>query len=291
MKTTAASIVQSANFCGEAPIWNKKTKQLFWVDTGRKECRMLNTGSNESSTITMEGIPQALGMLQSGGWICPMEDRVVLLDKDFAQVKDLGSPLPEGTPLLLGDGTTGPDGLYYFGVYDPEDLSSKEGAVYRVNSDLNFELVIPEMALPNGMAFNKEGDKYYLTEMFGNCIWSYDFSKETGQFTNKSLFASIPEEDGYPDGLIMDNKGGVWSAHWQGFRITRYNPDGKIETVIKLPVPTATCMAFGDNGGLYITTATKGCSDEQLKEYPESGNLFYTETRYKGFQEREFIEK
>lgn len=290
MKKNAISIVSCKNFCGEAPIWIEESKQLFWVDTGRNECHKLDCRSGSSAIIKMDGLPQALGKREKGGWICPMENRVVLLNNDFQIEKDLGTPLPSDSPLLIGDGTSGPDGRFYFGVYHPENLTSTEGAVYRVNHDLSFELVITGMALPNGMAFNKEGNKYYLTEMFGNCIWSFDFNKDTGKFSNKTLFTSIPEKDGYPDGLIMDKEGGVWSAHWQGFRVTRYNSDSSIDRIINVPVPTATCMTFAEKGALYITTATKGNSDEQAKEYPEAGNLFTVQTEFTALSERSFKE-
>jgi sugar lactone lactonase YvrE len=290
MNKTTESVVNCRNFCGEAPVWIHKDHQLYWVDTGRKECHRMNTMNNVHSTIPMDDLPQALGRTDSDGWICPMEKRVVLLNDSFQIVKDLGSPLSADSPLLIGDGTCGPDGCYYFGVYHPEDLTSKEGAVYKVNHNLTFEKIIPEMALPNGMAFNKEGNKFFLTEMFGNCIWTFDFNQESSEFSNKRLFTEIPEAEGYPDGLILDDEGGVWSAHWQGSRVTRYTPDGKVERIIKVPVPTATCMAFGSDDSLYITTAIKGCSEEQLKAYPDAGNLFRVKTDFRGYPEREFVE-
>lgn len=198
---------------------------------------------------------------------------------------------PPGLPLLLGDGTVGPDGCFYFGAYDPEILDSPEGCVFRVNRDLSFEKVLSGFALPNGMAFSPEGDRFYLTEMFARKIWRFTFDAENGNFSRKSLFAELPEEKGYPDGLILDAQGGVYSAHWQGFRVTRYNPDGTVAAEIEVPVPTATCMALGgpELKTLYITTARKGNSEEQERSYPEAGDLFRTEVEVPGLPEREFL--
>ena len=45
-----------------------------------------------------------------------------------------------------------------------------------------------------------------------------------------------------------------------GGRVTRYDPDGKVDRVIALPVPQVTSCAFGgkDLDTLYITTASIG---------------------------------
>ena len=50
---------------------------------------------------------------------------------------------------------------------------------------------------------------------------------------------------GAPDGLTVDSEGCVWSVHWDGWCITRYDPDGNVERVINMPVPRPTSCAFG----------------------------------------------
>ena len=75
-----------------------------------------------------------------------------------------------------------------------------------------------------------------------------------------------PIEAGVPDGMTVDAEGFLWNAHWDGWRVTRYAPDGRIDRVITLPVPRPTAPAFGgeDLTTLYITSATGGLSDAQL---------------------------
>ena len=51
---------------------------------------------------------------------------------------------------------------------------------------------------------------------------------------------------GIPDGLTaIDAEGYVWSAHWGGSRISRYDHNGHVDQVIEMPVPMVTSMAFG----------------------------------------------
>jgi len=100
----------------------------------------------------------------------------------------------------------------------------------------------------------------------------------------------VPGEAGLPDGLIVDGDGFIWSAHWGGWRVTRYDPEGKIEREIKLPVANVTCMAFGgrDLNVLYMTTAWFMLSDEERAAQPEAGDLFRIETDVTGRLEPEF---
>ena len=54
-----------------------------------------------------------------------------------------------------------------------------------------------------------------------------------------------PKTQASPTDLIVDSEDFVWSAHWDGWRVTRYDPAGKIEREIRLPGANATCFFFG----------------------------------------------
>ena len=287
---TAVSLVPCQCGCAEAPLWMNTAQTLFWVDTDNPVCYSYNPASETDQQHDVAGQFQALAPRTKGGYIAPLLDRVVLTDEHLAITEDLGNPVQDKPSLLIGDGTTGPDGCYYFTTYNWEDLYSTTGGIFRVGKDLKIELVLDNLALPNGIVFNLDGSKLYVTEMFKNRILVYDFDAPSGTFSDRQVFREVPEEEGLPDGLIMDREGFLWSAHWQGFRITRYDPDGNAEGVLPVPVPTPTCMAFGgpDMKTLYITTAKKGLSDEQLAEYPESGSLFIAETEIEGREELSF---
>ena len=277
-------------FCGEAPILDPATGLLWVVDTGNPVCAEIAPETGNIRELRADGNLQCLGLRKGGGWIAVLEDDVVLCDDKLEIIKRLGNPVEGQDNMVLGDGTAGPDGCFYFGAFNCEDLYSKQGCVFRVNRDLTIDKVIDGLALPNGMAFSCDGTKFYLTEMFAGCIWSFCFNEEEGTFTEKNKFADIPEEKGLPDGLIIDAEDCLWSAHWAGFRITRYSPDGTVDREIDMPVPTPTCMGFAgkDMNDLYITTARKGLSDEELREYPDSGDLFILKTETMGRTELYF---
>ena len=57
----------------------------------------------------------------------------------------------------------------------------------------------------------------------------------------------------------MDAEGCLWSAHWYGAQILRYDPDGVVERRIPMPVAQVSSVAFGgvDLTDLYVTSASK----------------------------------
>ena len=65
-------------------------------------------------------------------------------------------------------------------------------------------------------------------------------------------------------------------AHWGGWRLTRYAPDGRIDRVIEMPAPQITCPTFGGPGldALYVTSAAIGMTAADFAKAPDAGALF-----------------
>ncbi|HXV96784.1 MAG TPA: SMP-30/gluconolactonase/LRE family protein, partial [Anaerolineae bacterium] len=90
-------------------------------------------------------------------------------------------------------------------------------------------------------------------------IYAYDVNPKTGDLTQRRIFVQVPATEGMPDGLTVDAAGFIWSAQWYGSQVVRYDPDGKVERRIQLPVSQIASVAFGgpDLTELYITTAAE----------------------------------
>ena len=78
-----------------------------------------------------------------------------------------------------------------------------------------------------------------------------------------------------PDGSAVDESGCIWNARWGAWGIARFTPDGVLDTIIDVPVPQPSAVAFGgdDLGTLYITTAREHMSPGDPR-YELSGALF-----------------
>jgi sugar lactone lactonase YvrE len=102
-----------------------------------------------------------------------------------------------------------------------------------------------------------------------------------------SVFADTSGDPGAPDGAVVDAEGFLWSARWGGSRVIRYAPDGRVDREVLLPVSQVTCPAFGgpDLRTLYITSASKTLTPEQLAREPHAGSVFAIELDVAGQRE------
>jgi sugar lactone lactonase YvrE len=71
----------------------------------------------------------------------------------------------------------------------------------------------------------------------------------------------------------MDAEGYYWCAMFEGARVLRLAPDGRIVRQIDLPVrcPTMPCFGGADLKTLYITTARENRPAEELARQPLAG--------------------
>ena len=104
------------------------------------------------------------------------------------------------------------------------------------------------------------------------------------------MFVEVPPSEGDPDGATVDAEGGVWGAHWGGWRVTRYDPKGRVDRVVKMPVQKPTCPAFGGHrlDILYVTSASIQLTSDELKQQPQAGSIFAFEPGVKGLPEAHF---
>jgi len=96
----------------------------------------------------------------------------------------------------------------------------------------------------NGPAFSPDGSKTYFADSPARTIYVADVDAEHQTLGKREIFAVVSEPLGYPDGMICDDKGGVWSAHWDGGCVTRYHPCGGVDFRIQLPIARPTSLAF-----------------------------------------------
>jgi len=101
-----------------------------------------------------------------------------------------------------------------------------------------------------------------------------------------------PRRDNYEKRLTVDTEGYVWSAHWGGSRISRYDHNDQVDQVIEIPDPMVASMAFGGKNlkKLFVTTSRLNMEKDQTKVSPLSGGLFVIDIDCEGMQETMFCE-
>jgi gluconolactonase len=186
---------------------------------------------------------------------------------DSYQGKKLSSP---NDLVYKSDGslyfTDPPYGLPTQSDHDPQKELQVNG-VYRIagarqhkpgaspNRD-NVQLVIKDLARPNGLAFSPDEKFLYIAES-GKRQWMRYPVQPDGSVGDGILFldASTDPADGGPDGLRVDKKGNIYGSGPGGVWII--SPEGKHIGTIKVPERVSN-VAWGDKDGqtLYITAST-----------------------------------
>jgi sugar lactone lactonase YvrE len=283
-------LVPTQDLAGETPIWIPEEQAVYWIDLGDSKVRRYDPADGQTREWCLDVPITALARRGRGKWILATKTGLYFWDQEENRSEFISDPEADNPDLRFNDGAIDPKGRFLIGTLNEQDLNAPDGSLYRLDPDLGITKLDTGYAVANGIGFSPDGGTLYVTDMFHGRILAYDYDVEAGDVSGRRTFVDVPAEAGLPDGLIVDAEGYVWSAHWGGWRVTRYAPDGQVEREIKLPVANVTCMAFGgrDLNVLYITTAWFMLSDEERAAQPMAGDLFRIETDVTGCLEPEF---
>lgn len=285
-------LLEAGAVCGESPIWDPEMRCIWWADTASPYVHSWDPASRTATSRDAGHTVRALALAGSGSLVILCADGIFLLGPG-KEAQFLCDPERGQADMLPDDGTVDSAGRFVFNTFNTATLDAKVGSIYSIDTEGRLLTLDSGLALPNGMAFSADGRILYVAEMFTNRILRYDYDSASGRASHRSVFAEVPAADGMPDGLIVDAEGFLWNAHWAGWRITRYAPDGSIDRVLPMPFATATCMCFGGPKleDLYVTSATMGLSPEDLQRSRAPGGLFVIRGAGKGIVEGIFGKK
>ena len=275
----------------EGPVWTREGTLLFaeipanniiqWSSakgvvvfmhpsgyTGSEPYKGPEPGSN-GMTLDADGRVSVAGHARRNVWrmesVDPKAQITVLADS--YQGKKLNSP---NDLVYKSDGslyfTDPPYGLQTQSDADPQKELQVNG-VYRLPGARQhkpgaapdrdkLQLVIKDLARPNGLAFSPDEKFLYVAES-GKKQWMRYRVQPDGSLTDGILFldASTDPAEGGPDGLRVDTEGNIYGSGPGGVWII--SPQGKHIGTIKVPERVSN-VAWGDKDGktLYITAST-----------------------------------
>jgi sugar lactone lactonase YvrE len=278
------------NEAGESPHWHADSKTLYWADIIDPHICKFSIEEKHLQIIPVEIPVTGLGLRKSGGLILASKSGLYLTDERLSNFTLLMDPEQGKNDVRFNDGLVDPQGRYWAGTLNEVDITANDGSLYCLSQDGTLSMLDTNLKGPNGIGWSPDHKIMYLVDSFAQCIYAYDFDVKQGKISNRRIFAEVPSEDGMPDGLTVDSEGYIWNAHWGGWRVTRYDPEGKIESAIKLPVKNVTSCIFGGNdlGDLFITTARYLLNEDELKEQPQAGDVFRVRPGVKGLPDPVF---
>jgi sugar lactone lactonase YvrE len=137
--------------------------------------------------------------------------------------------------------------------------------------------MLGDVTTSNGLDWSADLRTMYYIDTPTMMVRAFDFDLENGTLDNQRVVIRFPEGVGRPDGMTADVEGMLWIAHWDGGRVTRWDPHtGRLLQTIHLPADRVTSCAFGGTNLdiLFITTARHGLDAEQQQQQPHAGSLF-----------------
>lgn len=284
-------ILPSQNQLGETPIWSPEENALYWVDWGEGPIYRFEPEKGEFKTFPVNLPVTALARRAGGGWVIVAQNGLYAWDPATSEFTPLAGPPEPGRPeICYNDAAVDRQGRLLVGTVNMQDPFSPDGSLYCLDRDGSLRQLDTGYATANGIGLSPDGRTVYVADQRHRQIIALDYDKAVGTVSSRRIFARIPDDEGMPDGLIVDEEGFVWNGHWDGWRLTRYDPDGQIERQIRFPVQHIISFAFGgmDLDELFVTTAWWGFSEEERKKQPWAGDLFRVQTGIKGLVEPAF---
>src|SRR4051794_1757691 len=137
---------------GECPVWSVQEQALYWVDIRAPALHRLDPGTGGTRTWPMPSRIGSFGLRGAGGAVVGLEDGFSLLDFDTGELAFVTGP--EHVPgTRFNDGKVSPDGRFFAGTMDEEQLSRPIAALYRLDPDLSMHLVVDGLIVSNGLAW------------------------------------------------------------------------------------------------------------------------------------------
>lgn len=275
MTARVECIARVACKLGEGPLWHAASQRLFWVDIKAPALFAMDLDSRSPQRWGMPESLGAIGLRAKGGLVGAFRRGFAYIDLDTGALTSVGDIAAHPPGNRFNDGHVDAWGRFWAGTMDDAEREPT-GHLYRLDPDCHVERFEAGFVVTNGIEWSSDGRRLYFVESAQRRIWIYDFDMEQGRPGDRRLFAELDAHSGYPDGLTVDADDHVWSAHWDGSRVTRYRPDGSVERVVPLPVPRPTSCCFGgpDLTTLFVTSATIGLDAEVRDVAPLSGGVF-----------------
>jgi sugar lactone lactonase YvrE len=258
----------------EGPVWDAGRGVLRWVDIlpGRVHALDAVTGAHTSFEA---GDPVGtFGLTRGGGLVLALVDGFALAGLDGQDLRRLGEFTVDRTVVRFNDGKPDPWGNFWAGTMAWQEDSGPPCSLYRLSPDGEVTELFGGVGLSNGLDWSDDRRLFYYADSLAGGVDLFSTDPDTGALSDRRRFVSVSGE--VPDGLTLDAEGCLWLAVWDTGELRRYTPDGRLDTIVRVPVSQVTSAAFGgaDLSTLYVTTARENFTPADLRAQPQAGDIF-----------------
>jgi sugar lactone lactonase YvrE len=265
---------------GENPLWHQAEQRLYWADIPAGRIFRYSPQSGVCEKIYEGKVVGGFTIQADSSLLLFMAQGTIARWKEGTLTTVIES-ISDERDSRFNDVIADPEGRVFCGSMA---AGERPGRLYRLDTNGKLTKILDGIRCSNGMAFSSDLRYLYYTDSFEYAIYRFHYAQNTGDIAGQEVFIRGAEVDGYPDGLVCDAKGFLWSAHWGGGCIIRYTPDGKEDRRIKIPVERVSSLAFGgpELDTMYVTSA-KGDKSGGIKSL--EGALFQLKSKIRGVTE------
>ncbi len=253
MLTRPAVVADFACHTGEGPLWHPEERLLYWVDIPNARLFSLDPATGATQTYDTGAAVGGFTLHEDGRLLLFMAEGAVRL-WDHGRIETIIEALEDERGNRFNDVIADPEGRVFCGVMS---TPKRAGRLYRLDPDGALTVVLEGTGTANGMGFSPDLQRMYFCDSGENRMYEFDYDRSTGEITNRRVLVEPGPGEGKTDGMTVDAEGCIWSARWDGSRLVRHAPDGRILQTVAFPVRKVSCVTFGgeDYTDMYVTTA------------------------------------
>ena len=274
---------------GESPVWCACQQALWFVDIKAPAIHRFEPATGAVASRTMPADVGSIGLRRDGGLVAALRTGFALVDWATSEVRPITDPIGGRPNVRFNDGRCDRAGRFWAGTVQERRVVG-EAALYRLEPDHGCELALPKLTVVNSIAFAPDDRTLYVACSAAREVMAFDLDLATGSLGRRRTLHRLADRDGVPDGATVDEAGCLWLAVFDGGRLLRLTPDGRIDREVAMPVPRPTSCTFGGPGldTLFVTSARVGLSDAQLAAAPMSGSVLSLRPGVRGLSEPRF---
>jgi sugar lactone lactonase YvrE len=270
-----------ASLLGESPLWHPAEQVLYWCDIPGHALHRFDPRSGAHRRWPFETDVGCCAPLMEGGLLLALRTGLARFEPASGVATPLAAKLPyDPAHERFNDGKADAQGRLWVGtIYEPRDPA--KAALYRYDGG-KLDKMADGITVSNGLAWSPDARTMYWADTTAHTVFAFDFERAGGAISNQRVFVQFapraPGQDlgsygGRPDGAAVDVEGGYWVAMYEGARLLRFAPDGRLTRELPLPVrcPTMPCFGGPDLKTLYLTTARDKRPADELAREPLAG--------------------
>lgn len=271
---------------GEGALWHPERGELFFFDILERRLHACDADGGRMREWTFERFASAAGWIDRNHLMISDSDGLLRFSIEDG-VRERVCEVEAGDDRTRSnDGRVDRSGAFWISTMDVENKRPL-GALYRYRKG-EIETIRADQQTPNALAFSPDGTRGYYTDTAAQRILTFPIEPATGEVTGEfETFVDLSASSHRPDGAICDSEGYLWNCQYGSWRVVRYAPDGREDTVVEVPVGQPTCPAIGGPGmrRLYLTSARQGLAEADFLEQPEAGSVFWFDLDVPGVPE------